>query len=41
VDLVVAPDTVAQRGALQPVRRLYPELWAKLLRVRPEIARYG
>lgn len=41
VDLIVAPDGIAQRGALQPVRRLYPEMWTKLLRARPGIARYG
>ncbi len=41
VDLVVAPDGIAQRGALQPVRRLHPELWARVVKARPEIARYG
>jgi len=41
VDLIVAPDGISQRGALQPIRRLYPELWAKLVKIRPEISRYG
>lgn len=41
IDWLIAPMIVAQRGALQVVRRLYPALWGELLSIRPEAARYG
>lgn len=40
-DLIVAPEGVGARGALQPIRRLYPDLWRRLCTSRPEAVRYG
>lgn len=39
VDCVVTDDAIAARGAIAHLPVLYPELWARLVEIRPELQR--
>lgn len=41
VDCIVAPENVRALGAHETARLLYPELWRKLMSVRPEFGQRG
>lgn len=40
VDIAIAGEAIVSRGSLRHVALVYPEHWARLVKARPELARY-